>query len=456
MSGPSDPSPPVERRLATILVADVVGYSRMMGEDEERTVQTLRGHRAVFDDTLKTYRGRVFNTAGDAILAEFPSAVDAVRCATEIQAALRTRNEQLPDDRQMWFRIGINLGDVVVQDGDLLGEGVNIAARIQTIAEPGGISLSGSVYDQIQNKLSLQFKSLGEQRFKNIAQPIRTFAIGDGPHVPTAARLDPGKRATPSVVAIGVLAALVALAGVAYALYRDHAQRQAEDARIVAEAERKAAQARADAAQLEAKNAAELRAAREALAQAEAGKQKAEQDKAAVEAAQREAKLAAELRAARDALQKPGAGTSAPAPAAAAAPGAAQNAPNVDRFDGTYTGTLCKVVRDGSTRCWTVSLTSRQGALSATWSNRASPAKAQAAGAIAADGRARLALDAFDTVGKPLEGLDDGPVGQRCADVCRDVGRRNRGERHVTRSPVSAASAAAGRATGTRRVERRP
>jgi class 3 adenylate cyclase len=453
MSGPPDPPPsPVERRLATILVADVVGYSRMMGEDEERTVQTLRGHRAVFDDTLKTYRGRVFNTAGDAILAEFPSAVDAVRCATEIQAALRTRNEQLPDDRQMWFRIGINLGDVVVQDGDLLGEGVNIAARIQTIAEPGGISLSGSVYDQIQNKLSLQFKSLGEQRFKNIAQPIRTFAIGDGPRVSTAARPGPGKRATPSVVAIGVLAALVALAGVAYALYRDHAQRQAEDARIVAEAERKAAQARADAAQLEAKNAAELRAAREALAQAEAGKQKAEQDKAAAEAAQREAKLAAELRAARDALQKPGPGTSA----TAAAPAAAQNAQSVDRFDGTYTGTLCKVVRDGSTRCWTVSLTSRQGALSATWSNRASPAKAQAAGAIAADGSARLALDAFDTAGKPLKGT---MTGQWANDALTFAGTWDDGtaaNATLTRSPEGTASAATGRAAGTRRVERRP
>src|SRR5262249_6746611 len=146
---PTDP-PAVERRLATILIADVYGYSRMMGENEERTVHILRGHRAVFDDMLKAHRGRVFNTAGDAILAEFPSAVEAVRCATEIQAALRTRNEHLPEDERMWFRIGINLGDVVVQDGDLLGDGVNVAARIQTVAEPGGICISGSVYDQIQ------------------------------------------------------------------------------------------------------------------------------------------------------------------------------------------------------------------------------------------------------------------------------------------------------------------
>src|SRR6202795_3791749 len=160
-------------------MADVFGYSRMMGEDEERTVRTLRGHREVFDELLKAHKGRIFNTAGGAILAEFPSAVEAVRCATEIQTALRTRNEHLPEEQRMWFRIGINLGDVIVQGGDLLGDGVNVAARIQTIAEPGGICIAGSVYDQIQNKLSLQIKQLGEKSFKNIAQPVRTFAITD-------------------------------------------------------------------------------------------------------------------------------------------------------------------------------------------------------------------------------------------------------------------------------------
>src|SRR4030095_8181292 len=134
---PADGTPPaLARRLATILSADVAGYSRLMGEDEERTVQTLRGHRAVFDALLAQHHGRVFNTAGDAILAEFPSAVEAVRCATEIQAALQTRNEHLPPERRMLFRMGVNLGDVVVQQGDLLGDGVNVAARLQSIAAP--------------------------------------------------------------------------------------------------------------------------------------------------------------------------------------------------------------------------------------------------------------------------------------------------------------------------------
>src|SRR5215471_703667 len=170
----------LERRLATIMMADVAGYSRMVGENEERTIETLRGHRQIFDELLAQHRGRVFNTAGDAILAEFPSAVEAVRCATEIQTALRTRNDHLPEDQRMWFRIGINLGDVIVQGTDLLGDGVNVAARIQTVAEPGGICVSGSVFDQIQNKLSLQFRQLGEKSFKNISQPVRTFSIVEG------------------------------------------------------------------------------------------------------------------------------------------------------------------------------------------------------------------------------------------------------------------------------------
>ena len=396
MSTPPDPSSPVERRLATILVADVFGYSRMMGEDEERTVRTLRGHRAVFDDLLKTYRGRVFNTAGDAILAEFPSAVDAVRCATEIQSALRTRNEQLPEGHRMWFRIGVNLGDVIVQDGDLLGDGVNIAARIEAATEPGGVCISGSVYDQIQNKLSLTFRQLPDKAFKNIAQPVRTFAIGgDTPPVVRGAH-----RAAwaPRAAVLAGLAAIVVLAGAAWWFWRDHEAHQAEAAKAVAEAAHKAAEQEkaAAAAQKEAKLAAELLAAKEALAQSEAAK-------AAAEGARREAQLAAELRAAKDALQKPAGTPPAAAPAAAPAPVAA--APHaIDRYDGTYTGKLCKTVRDGTLRCWTVSLTVQHGVLAASWTNRSSAARAHATGRIDVDGNATLTLDAFDATGAPIKG----------------------------------------------------
>jgi class 3 adenylate cyclase len=178
--GPDDPdAQPLERKLATILSADVASYSRLMGEDEEGTLRTFRGHKQVFESLVALHRGRIFNTAGDAILAEFTSAVEAVRCATDIQSALRTRNDQLPPDRQVRFRIGINLGDVIVQGQDLMGDGVNVAARIQTAAEPGGICISGSVHDQILNKLSLSFLPLGERSFKNIQQPVRTFSISE-------------------------------------------------------------------------------------------------------------------------------------------------------------------------------------------------------------------------------------------------------------------------------------
>ncbi|HTB92095.1 MAG TPA: adenylate/guanylate cyclase domain-containing protein [Candidatus Sulfotelmatobacter sp.] len=175
----------LERKLSTILSADVAEFSRLMGEDEEQTLRVFRGHKKVFESVVAMHNGRIFNTAGDAILAEFPSAVEAVRCATDIQAALRTRNDQLPPNRQVRFRIGINLGDILIQGQDLMGDGVNVAARLQTAAEPGGVCISGTVHDQIRNKLSMSFHSMGEMNFKNIAQPVRTFSIteaeGSGP-----------------------------------------------------------------------------------------------------------------------------------------------------------------------------------------------------------------------------------------------------------------------------------
>jgi adenylate cyclase len=169
--------PRLERKLATILSADVAEFARLMSQDEEQTLRIFRNYRRIFESIVVSHRGRVFNTAGDAILVEFQSAVEAVRCATEIQSALRTSNDQLPLERQVRFRIGINLGDVLVHDQDLLGDGVNVAARLQSAASPGGICISGSVYDQIRNKLSMGFKPLGDLNFKNIPQSVRTFSV---------------------------------------------------------------------------------------------------------------------------------------------------------------------------------------------------------------------------------------------------------------------------------------
>jgi len=216
---PDNPSPQfLERKLATILSADVAEFGRLMGEDEEQTLRTFRGHKQVFESLVAMHRGRVFNTAGDAILAEFGSAVEAVRCATDIQAALRTRNDQLPLSRQVRFRIGINLGDVMVQGQDLMGDGVNVAARLQTAAEPGGICISGSVHDQIRNKLSLAFQSLGEMNFKNIQQPVRTFSVteAEGGGALPSPKSRGTKRSSVGLIAAGLL---VLVAGGGYWAY---------------------------------------------------------------------------------------------------------------------------------------------------------------------------------------------------------------------------------------------
>ncbi len=170
----------IKRKLSAILSADVVGYSKLMGEDEEGTMRRLAELRGITDSVIELHDGRVFNTAGDAVLAEFASPVEAVRSAIEIQNAVQTRNKDLPADKQMLFRIGVNLGDVMIKDGDLLGDGVNVAARLQSIAPPGGICISGSVHDQIEGKLDLSFAAMGEQNLKNISRAVRAFELTPG------------------------------------------------------------------------------------------------------------------------------------------------------------------------------------------------------------------------------------------------------------------------------------
>jgi class 3 adenylate cyclase len=208
MEGDRHSADTLERKLATILSADVAEFSRLMAENEEETMRTFRSHKQVFESLVSMHRGRVFNTAGDAILAEFSSAVEAVRCATDIQAALRTANDKFAPNRRVQFRIGINLGDVMIHGQDLLGDGVNVAARLQTAAEPGGICISGSVHDQILNKLSLSFHSLGEMNFKNIQRPVRTFSISE---VEGGIALPSRKRETPPIRTRAWVAAAVAL-----------------------------------------------------------------------------------------------------------------------------------------------------------------------------------------------------------------------------------------------------
>jgi adenylate cyclase len=166
-----------QRKLTTILAADVEGYTRLMRADEEATLITLGEYRDVIDGLMARHEGRVFSTGGDSVLAEFGSAVEAVRCAISCQEEISSRNTELTDDRKLRFRIGINVGDVMVRDGDLFGDGVNVAARLEGLAESGGICISGSVFEQIKHKLSLGFEDMGPQEVKNIAEPVRTYRV---------------------------------------------------------------------------------------------------------------------------------------------------------------------------------------------------------------------------------------------------------------------------------------
>ncbi len=167
----------MERRLAAILAADVVGYSRLMEADEEATLGLLNICRKLIDERIDEHGGRVFGSAGDSVIAEFSSPVEAVRCAVEIQQEIEARNANLPKDRRMRFRIGVNLGDVMVEGDNLFGDGVNVAARLEGLAKAGGVSVSGTIFDHVRNKAGLEFEDLGERQVKNIDQPVRVYSI---------------------------------------------------------------------------------------------------------------------------------------------------------------------------------------------------------------------------------------------------------------------------------------
>src|ERR1051325_4092241 len=188
----------VERRLAAILAADVAGYSRLMGIDEEGTLAALKGHRrAAIDPKITEHRGRIVKTTGDGVLVEFASVVDAVRCAVDIQRLMAERNAAVPQEKRIEFRIGLNVGDIIIDDKDIYGDGVNIAARLEGLAVPGGICVSRAVRDQVRDKLDFSFEDMGERQVKNIPRPIRTHRI-----LLTSATVDP-IGVTGSVYAFG-------------------------------------------------------------------------------------------------------------------------------------------------------------------------------------------------------------------------------------------------------------
>lgn len=168
----------VERRLAAIFAADVAGYSRLMEQDEDETLRTLTTQRQIMDRLIAEHGGRIANTAGDSVLAEFPSAVDAVQCSAQVQSALTQAGHDTPAERRLLFRIGVHVGDVMVRGGDLLGDGVNIAARLESLADPGGICISDATYGYVRKALPLSFTDLGPHQLKNIEEPIRVYSVG--------------------------------------------------------------------------------------------------------------------------------------------------------------------------------------------------------------------------------------------------------------------------------------
>ncbi|HSH99223.1 MAG TPA: adenylate/guanylate cyclase domain-containing protein [Reyranella sp.] len=203
-------APQLERKLVAILAADVEGYSRLMEIDEEGTLATLSAHRSVTDELIARHHGRIFSTAGDSVLAEFASVFSAIECAVDFQHEIAIANKAIDEGKRLRFRIGINVGDVMVKDGNVFGDGVNIAARLEGLAEPGGICISRGVRDHIRHKLPHRFEDLGEQAVKNIAQPVRCFRLFPGvgtpepPPVPEPIQL---QSELPRTVAVAAVAA---------------------------------------------------------------------------------------------------------------------------------------------------------------------------------------------------------------------------------------------------------
>ena len=212
----------MERRLAAILAADVVGYSRLMGEDEAGTLAALKAHRgALIDPKIAEHNGRIVKLMGDGALVEFASVVDAVQCAVEIQRAMAARNDGVPDAQRIVFRIGINLGDVIVEGDDIYGDGVNVAARLEGLAEPGGICISDIVHQSVKAKLDFVFEDLGPQTVKNIAEPVHAFRIALDGKATAPATPGPVTPKTPArgpwiQIAAGLALSLLAVAGLVW------------------------------------------------------------------------------------------------------------------------------------------------------------------------------------------------------------------------------------------------
>jgi class 3 adenylate cyclase/Skp family chaperone for outer membrane proteins len=316
---------PLKRKLAAILAADAVGYSRLMAADEEGTMKILSAHRAVIDGIIEFHEGRIISTAGDSVLAEFGSPVEAVRCAVEIQEALKTRNDSLSEDQRLQFRIGVNLGDVMAKGEDLLGDGVNVAARLESIAEPGGICVSSSIYDQISGKLDLGFVDIGDQSLKNIQRPIHVYRVDRESRRASGSSATQASRPATATWLAGALAAIVVAAVLAWYFDFLSVTRQSERAGVPALAADERARMEADLAKARAEAEQAKRALEEQRAAETRARAEAELARARAEAEGTRRKADAELARASEARRV--AEADAKAAAAAKPPGVPKTAP---------------------------------------------------------------------------------------------------------------------------------
>ena len=432
-------STPVKRKLAAILAADAVGYSRAMATDEEGTMKILAAHRAVIDGIIQFHEGQIFNTAGDSVLAEFASPTQAVRCAVEIQDALKTRNDSLPEDRRMQFRIGVNLGDVMVKGEDLLGDGVNVAARLESIAEPGGIFVASSVYDQIAGKLDLGFSDLGEQSLKNIDRPVRAYRVDrDKRATPAPAARKQQKRSPIPWVAAG-LAAVAVGGGATWYVGQQSAARQAEEAKAKAEAD--AAKARADAELAKARAEAEeaKKAATAAVDSAAAAKRALEEQKAAEQLARAQAQVAAARADAEATRRKADAELAAAADARKTAEAAAKSATAVKTavkpapsYAGAWTAIFnCVAFAEIPAETFNIPATFAGGRFEAVRGKPPEVGSMQFGGAPSADGSLQLSGRGFSSrkqfLGQPYDVSFSGKIAAERYDGRGKLGTRDCG-----------------------------
>ena len=441
---------PVKRKLVAILAADAVSYSRMMAADEEGTMKILSAHRAVIDGIIQFHEGRIINTAGDSVLAEFASPTEAVRCAVEVQDALKTRNDSLPEDRRLQFRIGVNLGDVMVKGDDLLGDGVNVAARLEGIAEPGNIYVSSSVYDQIAGKLDLGFVDLGDQALKNIDRPIRAYRVEREGRRVTAAARKPRRGFGPWIAA--TLGAIAVAAGIAWYLGQMSSARQEEEAKAKVAAEVAKTRAEAEEAKRRAAAEAELAKARaetqEAKRRAESESASALQARRALEeqrAADARSRAQAELAQARadaEATRRK-ADAELAAPAAKAVASAAPASASAARYQGSWMAVFdCPAFRTWPATNIKVPIMVSGDAFELQNRERDQPGSFNLRGVPNPDGRLQLLGGGFspfkDTYGKPYTAAFDGRFSGERYEGNGKLGARDCGLT-ITRSAVGPA-----------------